>query len=94
MYKKLAFLTAPVLAGVIGVLIVFLGLVFFLLQKSGKAPVFGKVISVIVIIILSLLIYLVAPIPQMSGSKVSKDPFIVVISAADTFGEFKRKYKN
>lgn len=61
MYKKLAFLTAPVLAGVIGVLIVFLGLVFFLLQKSGKAPVLGKVISVIVIIILSLLIYLVAP---------------------------------
>lgn len=90
-YKKLAFLTAPVLAGVIGVLIVFLGLVFSLLQKSGKAPAFGKVISVIVIIILSLLIYLVAPIPQMSGSKVSKDPFIVVISAADTFGELNSK---
>lgn len=86
-YKRLAFVTAPVLAGMIGVLIALLALVLFLLQKSGKAPIGGKVISIIVIVILALLVYLVAPLPKMSGSKVSDDPFIVVISAADTFGE-------
>lgn len=86
-YKRLAFVTAPVLAGIIGVLIVLLALVLFLLQKSGKAPTGGKIISLIVIIILSFLVYLIAPLPRMSGSKVSDNPFIVVISAADTFGE-------
>ena len=86
-YKRLAFVTAPVLAGLLAILILLLGLVLFMLQKSKNAQTGGKIISVIVIIILSFLIYLVAPLPRMSGSKVSDEPFVVVISAADTFGE-------
>lgn len=91
LYKRLAFVTAPILAGLIAVLIILLALVLFLLQKSQNAQTGGKVISIIVIIILSLLIYLVAPLPRMSGKKVSDDPFVVFVSAADTFGEFGEK---
>lgn len=88
LYKKLAFVTAPILAGVIGILLFLLALVFYMLRKSKASQTGAKIISLIVIVILAILIYLIAPIPQMSGKKVSTEPFVVFVSANDTFGEF------
>ena len=86
LYKKLSFVTAPILAGVIAVLLVLLAIVFATQRGSFTAKRVGKVISVIVSIILILFIYLIAPIHQMSGKKVSDKPFVVFVSANDQFG--------
>lgn len=88
LYKNLAFVTAPILAGIIAVLIILLAIVFSMEQRGSLGVKrAGKAISIIVIIILAALIYLIAPIDKMSGKKVSTDPFVVFVSANDTFGE-------
>lgn len=87
LYKKLAFISAGVLAGIIFILILLLAIVLFMLQRGKNARISAKLISIIVIIILSLLMYLIAPWAQMSGKKLSKNPFVVFVSANDTFGE-------
>ena len=48
--KDFAFITPTIVGVTILILLVLLGLVFFLLQKSKNAQTFGKIISVIVII--------------------------------------------
>jgi LCP family protein required for cell wall assembly len=88
LYKNLAFVTAPILAGVIAVLVLLLAIVFSMEQRGSLGVKrAGKAISILVIAILLALIYLIAPISQMSGKKVSTDPFVVFVSANDTFGE-------
>ncbi len=86
-YKKLSFVTAPVMAGVIGVLLALLAIVFAMEQRGSIGiKRFGKVISILVTVILLVLIYLISPFSQMSGKKVSNKPFVVFVSANDTFG--------
>lgn len=88
LYKKLAFVTTPILAGIIAVLVILLAAVFSMEQRDSlSVKRTGKVISLIVIIVLSVLIYLIVPIQKMSGKKVSDKPFVVFVSANDTFGE-------
>lgn len=88
--KGFAFATAGIVAAVIAVLIVFLALVLFLLQKSKNAQIFGKVISVIMIIILALGCYfLSADLSKLTtGDKLDDKPFVVFVSASDSFGSF------
>lgn len=85
-YINLDFITVPILIGIIAVLIILLLIVFFMQKGSRNVQRAGKVISVIVIIIVLLLNYFLAPFWRMSGKKVSMDPFVVFVSAADTFG--------
>lgn len=88
LYKKLAFVSPAMLAGIIAILVILLAAVFSMDQRSSlSVKRTGKIISVIVIIIVLLLIYLIAPINKMSGKKVSDKPFVVFVSANDTFGE-------
>lgn len=87
-YINLDFITLPVFIGIIAVLIILLLIVFFMQKGSTNTKRAGKVISVIVIIIVLLINYFLAPFLgwSMSGKKVSMDPFVVFVSAADTFG--------
>lgn len=88
--KNFAFATTGIVAGVIAVLIVFLALVLFLLQKSKNAQTFGKIISIIIIIILALGCYLLSSdlSKLTTGDKLDDEPFVVFVSANDTFGAF------
>lgn len=88
--KGFAFATAGVVATIIAVLIIFLALVLLLLQKSKNAQTFGKVISVIMIIILALGCYfLSADLSKLTtGDKLDDKPFVVFVSASDSFGSF------
>ena len=61
-----------------------------MLRQSKRTQTAAKVISILVILILAALIYLIVPIDRMSGKKISSDPFIVFVSANDTFGEFSQ----
>lgn len=86
LYKKID-VSVPVLFGIIAVLIILLAVVFALAQRNSLgAKRTGKVISVIVIIILGVLIYFISPLSQMTGEKVSEEPFIAFVSADDNFG--------
>lgn len=88
LYKQLAFISPAMLAGIIAILVILLAAVFSMEQKNLiTTKRTGKIISVIVILVLALLIYLIAPIDRMSGKKVSDKPFVVFVSANDTFGE-------
>ena len=91
--KDFAFATTGIVAGVIVVLIALLALVLFLLQKSKNVQTFGKIISVIVIIILLLgYYYLSRDLSKFTtGDKLDDTPFVVFVSANDTFGEFNEK---
>lgn len=92
--KNLAFVKDSYFAIIIGVLILLLALVFFLLQKGPNARTGGKFISGFVIIILALLLYLLIPLDASkfaSGKKLTDKPFVVYLSAADTFGDFNAK---
>lgn len=88
--KGFAFATAGTVAGVIAVLIVFLALVLFLLQRSKNAQTFGKIISVIVIILLALGCYFLShDLSKLTtGDKLDDKPFVVFVSASDSFGSF------
>lgn len=91
--KGFAFTSAGVVAGIIAVLIVLIALVLFLLQKTKNAQTFGKIISIIVIIILALgCYYLSKDLSKFTtGDKLDDTPFVVFVSANDTFGEFNEK---
>lgn len=91
--KDFAFITPTIVGVTILILLVLLGLVFFLLQKSKNAQTFGKIISVIVIILLALAcFFLFRDFSKFTnGKKLDNKPFVVFVSANDTFGEFNRK---
>lgn len=91
--KGFAFTSAGVVAGIIAVLIVLLAIVLFLLQKTKNAQTFGKIISIVVIIILALgCYYLSKDLSKFTtGDKLDDTPFVVFVSANDTFGEFNEK---
>ena len=91
--KDFAFITPTIVGVTILILLVLLGLVFFLLQKSKNAQTFGKIISVIVIILLALVcFFLFRDFSKFTnGKKLDNKPFVVFVSANDTFGEFNRK---
>jgi LCP family protein required for cell wall assembly len=89
--KGFAFITPSILTSIIAVLIVLLALVLFMLSKSKNVRNGGKAISVLVIIILAFLIYLIAFIDAdkfATGEQLSDEPFVVFVSANDTFGTF------
>lgn len=80
-------LSTPMLGGLIAILVILLLVVFTLAQRrSIGAKRTGKVISVLVIILLVALIYFISPLTKMSGKKVSDEPFVVYVSADDSFG--------
>lgn len=57
----------------------------------------GKILSIIVIIICLLSTYFVAPLTKIidtKGAAVSEDPFVVYVSASDTFGELTDSNSN
>ena len=74
------------------------GLVFFLIiafilanAKKRSSKRFGKFISIIVIIALIVCIF-VLPFLSIGGkSKVDENPFVVFVSAADTFGDLNKE---
>lgn len=74
------------------------GLVFFLIiafilanAKKRSSKRFGKFISIIVIIALLVCIF-VLPFLSIGGkSKVDENPFVVFVSAADTFGDLNKE---
>ncbi len=87
-YKNLSFLINPTaLIGLIAVLIVLLAIVLAMLPRSKGVRRFGKFISILVSLGLAFVLYLLAPLDKMAGTKVSEDPFIVFVSANDTFGK-------
>lgn len=86
-YKKITFLLSPgILTGIIAVLVILIAVVLSMQKGSKGVRRGGKVISVVVILILAILVYLISPVNQMSGKKVSDKPFVVLVSANDTFG--------
>lgn len=86
-YKNIS-LSTTMLAGLISILIILLAIPFALaLKNSIGAKRVGKVISILVILILAALIYFISPLTKMSGKKVSEEPFVVYVSADDSFGE-------
>ncbi len=91
--KGFAFATTGTVFGIIAVLIVLLALVLFLLQKSKNAQTVGKIISFIVIILLLLgCYYLSRDLSKFTtGDKLGDTPFVVFVSANDTFGAFDEK---
>lgn len=88
--KGFSFATVGVVAIIIGILIIFLALVLLLLQKSKIPQIVGKIISVIMIIILILGCYfLSADLSKLTtGDKLDDKPFVVFVSASDSFGSF------
>lgn len=89
-FKNITFLLSPgILTGIIAVLVILLALVLYMQKGSAGVKRGGKAISIIVIIILAILVYLISPVNKMSGKKVSDEPFVVFVSANDTFGELK-----
>lgn len=87
LFKRFAFITIPVFAGIVAFLIILFGFALFMQQHDKKKRMIGKIISVIVIILLLLFTYIIAPFSSMSGKRLSMEPFAVFVSATDTFGE-------
>lgn len=87
-------LLLPVVAAILAVLIALLAIVFAM-EGRGKLGTkrFGKVLSAIISIILALCIYVLVFFPEglSAGTKVDDDPFVVLISATDTFGDLSKK---
>ena len=73
-------------------LVVFLLIVLFLTMGKKRATKrVGKVISILVSIALLVLIF-VLPFLKMGGSsKVDENPFVVFVSATDTFGDLNKE---
>ena len=92
MTMNLAFVTDVIFISVIAGLVVLLLLVFILTNgKKIKTKRVGKVISIIVCIALGIGIYLLSPWGKMSGAKVDENPFLVFVSATDTFGDLNKE---
>ncbi len=91
MTKNLAFITDYIFIGICAGLVFFLILVFILTNaKKIKTKRVGKVISIIISIALAVCIYLLSPWSAMSGAKVDENPFVVFLSATDTFGDLNK----
>ena len=91
MTKNLAFVTDAIFIGIAAGLVFFLILVFILeTAKKIKTKRVGKVISIIICIALAVCIYLLSPWSTMSGAKVDENPFVVFVSATDTFGDLNK----
>lgn len=87
--KHFLFITIPIWAGIIAFFIILFGIVLFMQQKSIAIMTFGKCLSVFTIILVLLASYIVYPINPMPrhGAQLSADePFVVFVSASDTFG--------
>lgn len=87
---KLNVLTQAFLIGIIAILFV-LFLIVFVMECKGKLKTkrVGKAISIIVIVLVGLGIYFLGPLSQLflaGGNKVDDKPFVVFVSASDTFG--------
>ena len=92
MTKNLAFVTDYIFIGICAGLVFFVILVFILtMGKKKKTKRVGKVISIIVSIALGICIYLLSPWSAMSGAKVDENPFVVFVSATDTFGDLNKE---
>ena len=78
--------------GACAALVVFLLIVLFLTMGKKRATKrVGKVISILVSIALLVLIF-VLPFLKMGGSsKVDENPFVVFVSATDTFGDLNKE---
>ncbi len=84
---NLAFITLPIFAGIAVGLIFFLILAFCLGNgKKIATKRAGKVVSIIVSLALLAGIYFISPWGTMEGAKVDENPFVVFVSATDTFG--------
>lgn len=86
LYKRFSFVSIPLLAGIVAVLIILFGFALFMQQKEMKLKRIGKSISIFTIILLLIFSYLIYPLNPMSGKRLSMDPFVVFVSATDTFG--------
>ncbi len=92
MTKNLAFVTDYIFIGIAAGLVFFIILVFILTTaKKIKTKRVGKVISIIISILLAVAIYLLNPWSTMSGAKVDENPFVVFVSATDTFGDLNKE---
>ena len=92
MTMNIAFITDAIFIGIIAGLVFFLLLVFILTNgKKRKTKRVGKVISIIVCIAIAIAIYLLTPWGKFSGAKVDEEPFVVFVSATDTFGDLDKK---
>ena len=80
----------------IAVLILLLALVLFLLSKQKNAQVGAIVISIFVCIILAFTMYFILRVDTFlnkysDGKELDENPFVVFVSANDTFGELNNK---
>ena len=92
MTMNLAFVTDVIFIAIIAGLVVLLLIVFILTNaKKLKTKRVGKVISIIVCIAIGVAIYLLAPWGKMTGAKVDEKPFLVFVSATDTFGDLNKE---
>lgn len=92
MTKNLAFITDVIFIGIAAGLVFFLIIVFVLTNsKKLKTKRVGKVISIIISILLAVSIYLLTPWSAMTGAKVDENPFVVFVSATDTFGDLNKE---
>lgn len=84
--------TDAIFISIVSGLVFFLILVFILTTiKNIKAKRTGKVISIIVIIALLIGIYLIYFMPKGGDNEVTEDPFVVFVSATDTFGKLNKE---
>lgn len=94
---KLNILTLPIIIAAGVVLAIFFIVTIVLATRSTILKRVGKVISVIVIIVCLLGSYLLTPLTTIidgSGAKISTKPFVVYVSASDTFGELSDTKSN
>ena len=91
MTKNLDFVTDEIFIGIVGALVFFAILVLILTTgKKIKTKRAGKVISIIVSLALLAGLYFVVPFDNLGTKKVDENPFVVFVSAADTFGDFNK----
>ena len=90
-------LTMPLTIGLGVVLGIFFLITIIFATRGTILRRIGKILSIIVIIICLLGTYFVAPLTKIidtKGAAVSEDPFVVYVSASDTFGELADSKSN
>ena len=92
MNNNFDFITDAIFIGIMAGLVLLLIIVFIMeCGKKLKTKRAGKVISIIVSLALLAGIYFSSPWGTMSGAKVDESPFVVYLTASDTFGNFDKK---
>ena len=91
--KTVDFLDEKYFYGLIGILSGLFILTYVMAHpKKMFVRRLGKFISIVVIIVLAVGSYMIWKSPlTVTGKKVSNKPFVVYLSAADTFGKFDKK---